>query len=221
MPHRVVFDVYGTLLDIASPAARLSGRIGPKAAHCADLWRAKQLEYSWTATFIGHYEPFWNLTERALDYTLAALDLTADAGLKQALLDAYTAPDVHREVTGALERIRAAGCKTAVFSNGDPAMLETALGNTGLRALFDDVVSVDPVRCFKPDRRVYAYCAEVLGAADEILFVSSNGWDAAGAAAFGWRTVWVSRKGHEYEFGPRAAADITDSLDGVAALLAA
>jgi 2-haloacid dehalogenase len=219
-PRCVVFDIYGTLLDVASPVARLADRVGAQQAHLADLWRAKQLEYAWVATLTGRYETFWTLTERALHHALGALNLDGDAGLAEALLDAYRAPDVYPEVADALAALRTGGHRLAAFSNADPAMLTAALDAGGLTPLLDDVVSVDPVRRFKPHADVYAHCQTALGeTAERLVFLSSNGWDVTGAETFGWRALWVNRKGAAFEFGPRAEADSIAALDDLPARL--
>lgn len=213
-PRCLVFDIYGTLLDIASPVARLKGLVGDKQGHLADLWRAKQLEYAWVATLTGRYETFWAVTERALAHSLQALGMSADPQLAERLLDAYRAPDVYGEVAGMLASLRTDGHRLVAFSNANPDMLTGALDAGGLTALMDDVVSVDAVRRFKPHQDVYAHCQETLKEpAERIVFLSSNGWDVTGAGTFGWRTLWVNRKGLTFEFGPRDAADIIASLN--------
>ena len=201
MKSVIVFDVYGTLLDIASPVARHNERIGPEAARLNDLWRAKQLEYAWVATMTGDYHTFWMLTGRALDHALAAVGLTGDPDLRQDLLDAYRAPAVYPEVPAALRQLRADGYHLAIFSNGDPKMLDSALSTCGIVDLFHQVISVDPARRFKPDPAAYAHAAALLPArADAPVFLSSNGWDVAGAGAFGWSPIWVNRKHGRFEF---------------------
>ena len=137
-----------------------------------------------------------------------------DSALRTALLDAYTTPDVYAEVPGALRTLRAEGHRLAVFSNGNPDMLNPALAAHGLDNLVDAAVSVDPGQLFKPHSAVYAHCAETLNEPnDRIIFLSSNGWDITGASTFGWQTYWVNRKALPFEFGDRANADTISSLD--------
>ena len=213
MKKCVVFDVYGTLLDIGSPVARLQDRVGPDAARLADLWRAKQLEYAWVATFTGRYETFWALTERALSHALRAIDIKGDKSLEADLLNAYQAPDLYKEIPEVLSALKREGHRLVVFSNGNPAMLKTALSAVGIIDQFDQMISVDPVRRFKPDQAVYAYASEELSEwRDAIVFLSSNGWDITGAASYGWATYWVNRKNADFEFGTRDASTIISSL---------
>lgn len=220
MQRVIVFDVYGTLLDIASPVARHAERIGPEAARLNDLWRAKQLEYSWVATLTGHYETFWTLTGRALDHALAAVGISGDPRLRQDLLDAYRAPAVYPEVPETLRQLREGGHHLAVFSNGDPAMLDSALSAGGIVEHFHQVLSVDPARRFKPDQAVYAHADALLPArAGAVVFLSSNGWDVTGAGTFGWSPVWVSRRKLAFEF-PKAPSLTIAALDDLPAALA-
>jgi 2-haloacid dehalogenase len=220
MQRVIVFDVYGTLLDIASPVARHAERIGPEAARLNDLWRAKQLEYSWVATLTGHYETFWTLTGRALDHALAAVGISGDPRLRQDLLDAYRAPAVYPEVPETLRQLREGGHHLAVFSNGDPAMLDSALSAGGIVEHFHQVLSVDPARRFKPDQAVYAHADALLPArAGAVVFLSSNGWDVTGAGTFGWSPVWVNRRKLAFEF-PTAPSLTIAALDDLPAALA-
>lgn len=213
MQQCVVFDVYGTLLDIGSPVVRLEGRIGPQADRLADLWRAKQLEYAWVATFTGRYETFWTLTKRALSQALGMTGLSEDRSLENDLLDAYMSPDLYKEVPDVLKLLQEEGHRLVVFSNGNPAMLEGALGAAGILDRFQGVISVDPIRRFKPDQAVYAYATDQLADfRDRIIFLSSNGWDITGALTYGWRTCWVNRKNTAFEFGDAEPSMIVSSL---------
>ncbi len=213
MTKCLIFDLYGTLLDIGSPVARLSDRVGPEAARLADLWRAKQLEYAWVATFTGRYEPFWTLTGRALSHALGSVGLAGDSSLEDDLLNAYKAPDLYDEVPDALTVLQQQGHRLVVFSNGNPDMLDEALDAVGILDRFQAVVSVDPVRRFKPDQAVYAHATDTLAEPlDRILFLSSNAWDITGAMTFGWKTCWVNRKGTDFEFGSRDPSEIISSL---------
>jgi 2-haloacid dehalogenase len=197
----VAFDAYGTLFDVHAAVGRHAGRVGPDAARLSEIWRAKQLEYSWVLSLAGRYEPFWNLTSRALDHALARCP-SVDPSVRPLLLDAYRTLAAYPEVAGVLSRLRRAGHITAILSNGDPGMLGSAVAAAGLGALLDHVLSADAVGVFKTDPRVYQLVEEHTGTAPErTLFVSSNRWDVAGAAAFGFRCVWVNRLGlpDEYE----------------------
>lgn len=208
-----MFDVYGTLLDIASPVARLQDRVGPQATRLADLWRAKQLEYAWVATFTGRYETFWILTERALSHALDAIGKSDDKALEADLLEAYKAPDLYEEVPDVLSELRRDGHRLVVFSNANPVMLESALSAVDILNKVDQVISVDQVRRFKPDQAVYEFASEqMVDRQQDIVFLSSNGWDVTGAETHGWSTYWVNRKNAEFEFGIRDPSTIVSSL---------
>jgi 2-haloacid dehalogenase len=195
-----VFDAYGTLFDVHSAVARHRGRIGAEADRLSETWRAKQLEYSWVLSLAGAYEPFWTLTERALAYALARCS-AVDPGLKPMLMAAYRTLDAYPEVPDALAGLRARGMRTGILSNGDPGMLADAVASAGVADLLDAVLSVDAAGVFKTDPRSYALVPAALGLpASEIAFVSSNRWDVAGAAAFGFPCVWVNRLGLPDEY---------------------
>ncbi|MBL6458786.1 haloacid dehalogenase type II [Belnapia sp. T6] len=215
-----VFDAYGTLLDVHAAVARHAARLGEKAAPVSALWRAKQIEWSWILSATGDYEPFWTLTGRALDYALAAHGL-ADAALREDLLAAYRELDAYPDAAPCLAALRERGLGTAILSNGSPEMLEAAVAAGGLGPLLDAVLSVHPLRCFKPDRRVYALATAQFGCQPgEIAFVSSNAWDAYGAMRFGFRVFWVNRAGAPAEYGLEEAATILRSLEALPAALA-
>jgi len=189
-----VFDAYGTLFDVASAAARLRDRLGDATVPLATLWRDKQLQYTWLRTAQGRHADFAQVTRDALGHALEALRL--EPSLAGELLSAFDTLDAFPEVAGVLAEVRAAGLATAVLSNGTPAMLASLLGHAGLAGAFDAVYSVEAVGAFKPDPRVYALACTGLGLpADQICFLSSNGWDAHGASAFGMRVAWCNRRG--------------------------
>lgn len=210
-----VFDAYGTLLDVHSAVRRHGEAIGPEADRFSDLWRTKQLEYSWTLGLMGRYASFWSLTERALDHALARHP-TVDAKLREPLLDAYRDLDAYPEVLDTLRRLRAAGIGTAILSNGDAGMLARAVASAGLAAEFDAVLSVDPVRTFKTDPRAYALVGERFGVPPAaVVFCSSNRWDIAGAAAFGFAPVWVNRTGLPDEYPDLPPLRVIGALDAL------
>lgn len=202
MAHRqFMFDAYGTLFDVHAAVARAGAPLGDRAEAISQLWRAKQLEYSWTGTLIGGFADFWTLTERSLDFALARHGL-ADAGLRTALLDAYRTLSAYPDVVPALTRLKTAGHGLAIFTNGTRAMVDAAVAAAGLDSLVDHVVTVEPVQAYKPAPPVYAAALAAVGAARpvDITFVSSNRWDVAGAAAFGFATVWLNRAGLPDEY---------------------
>ena len=195
-----IFDAYGTLFDVAA-AARLAAAEPRRAAlaavwpRLADDWRRKQLEYSWLRAVMGRHADFWTVTEDALDWALEANGL-ADPELRPRLLALYRELPAYAEVPTTLAALKARGLATAILSNGSPPMLAAAVASAGIGSLLDDVLSVESVGVFKPDARVYGLVTERFGCArDEVLFVSSNGWDAAAAAGYGFRTAWVNRAG--------------------------
>jgi 2-haloacid dehalogenase len=221
MPIRaILFDVYGTLLDVHSAIAREGKELGDSAEALSRLWRQKQLEYTWVWSLRREYRSFRELTESALDYALAAHGVRSDA-LKVRLLSAYRRLDPFPEAGVALADLRRQGLRLAALSNGDPDMLEAGLHAAGLREALDAVLSVAPLRVYKPDRRVYELGRAWADApASEVAFVSANAWDAGGAAAFGFRTFWIDRAGQPAEYDVPVHATVVASLGEVAARLA-
>ncbi len=216
----ILFDVYGTLLDVHSAIAREGQGLGAQADGISRLWRQKQLEYTWIYSLRGEYRGFRALTEAALDFALAAHGCAAETW-RGPLLRAYARLDPYPEVANALSALRRGGLRLAALSNGDADMLETGLAAAGLRDGLDAVLSVAPLRVFKPDRRVYELGQDWAGVgAGDIAFVSSNAWDAGGAAAFGFRTFWINRIGQPPEYDLPRSARIVTSLQDLASSLA-
>lgn len=210
-----VFDAYGTLFDVHSAVQRHADAIGPEAGRLSDVWRNKQLEYSWVLGLMGRYASFWSLTERALDYALARHP-KVDPGLRDTLLDAYRDLDAYPEVPATLQGLRDRGIETAILSNGDATMLDRAVASARLAGHLDAVLSVDAARTFKTDPRAYALVGERFGVSpDAVVFCSSNRWDIAGAAAFGFVTVWVDRTGLPDEYPDLPPARVIRSLDAL------
>jgi 2-haloacid dehalogenase len=206
-----VFDAYGTLFDVHS-VVEAGREITSDPVALSIMWRQKQLEYTWLRALMGTYADFWAVTEAALRYTIRRLGLTATEPQVRGLMDAYLSLACFPEVKDALGRL--AGRPRAVLSNGAPAMLAAAVAVSGLGALLEHVISVDRVKTYKPSPLVYALGPDTLGvSAGELLFVSSNGWDVAGAKAFGYQVAWCNRTGApEEELGVRADRVIS-SLD--------
>jgi 2-haloacid dehalogenase len=217
-----VFDAYGTLFDTASAARRWADALDTETiARLAPLWRDKQLQYTWLRTVEGRHVDFWQITGEALDFALDALGI-ADSALRRRLMQAYLALDAYPDAVTAVRSVHDAGIATAILSNGTPVMLAAILDRAGLAGLFDPVLSIEELGVFKPDRRVYQLACDRLGlAADAIAFVSSNGWDAWAASAFGMRVVWCNRQGLARERLPGAPDHETRSLAELPALLAA
>jgi len=194
-----VFDAYGTLFDFASAAAGCRDVLGDKTAAVTTLWRDKQLQYTWLRGMQGLHVDFWQVTGDALDYTLDTLGL-ADPALRQRLMNLYLKLLTFPEVPGVLRKLRADGYKTAILSNGSPHMLTSAVESAGLGDLLDHVISVEEVGVFKPARKVYQRCVDLMGVpAASIAFQSSNSWDAWAASAFGMRVFWCNRYGQRPE----------------------
>ena len=188
-----VFDAYGTLFDFNSAVARHRSVIGPKADALAEMWRSKQIQYTWLRNGMGSYAKFWQVTGEALDHCLAAHGI-ADAGVRDKLMGAYLALDPFPEVPAMLDALKRAGLRLAILSNGNPEMLDAMVTASGLAERFEAVLSVDAVQVYKPDPRVYRLVEARCGVTpDKVCFLSSNCWDAHGAAHFGFATVWVNR----------------------------
>ena len=209
----VVFDAYGTLLDVHAAMARHAARLGPDWPLMSADWRQKQLEYSWIRSLAGptHHRDFWQLTQDAL-YWAAARHGIGDAALLADLLTAYRKLDAYPEVPAVLRRIRDRGLSTAILSNGEPGMLADATRSAGLDQLLDLVLSVETVGVFKPAPSVYRLAEQRLGlTGGQIAFVSSNPWDAFGAHAFGFQVFWINRAAQPDEYGLRqVATELTD-----------
>lgn len=202
-----VFDAYGTLFDVASAAEEARAALGDRWQPLAELWRAKQLQYTWLRSLAGRHADFWQVTGDALDFALQALAIS-DAPLRARLLESYRRLAAYPEARDVLGRLRAAGVRLAVLSNGAPAMLASAAESAGLAGLLEQVLSVEDVGVYKPHPAVYRLAVDRLGVpAAEILFVSSNGWDAFGAKAFGLQVAWCNRAGQPPERLP-AAPDV-------------
>lgn len=190
----ILLDVYGTLLDIGSPVSRLAEEVGPQAARLAGLWRSHQLERIWVATLTGRHETFWDATSHALATALEEVGITGDDGLREALLDAYRAPDLFGEVRPALAELRGAGWRLGVLTNAGEDMVRPVLECAGIADLLDPVISVEPLGLYKPHQKAYEHgLTRIGGRPQDIAFVSSNPWDIAGASTFGFAAVWLAR----------------------------
>lgn len=190
----VLFDLFGTLLDVHSVTVRLEEFFPGQGARLSAAWRERQLDYTRLRSLGGQYIPFTQITDDALQVVCAAAGLPLDAATRGALMHQYTQLTPFADVHGALASLRAQNLTLGVLSNGDPGLLEDCLYSAGLTDIFDVVLSADEARIFKPSPRAYALGTNTLGhAANEIGFVSSNGWDVAGATWFGYRAFWVNR----------------------------
>lgn len=226
MIKAVVFDAYGTLFDVYAISA-LAERLYPShGTAISTIWRDKQIEYTRLISLSDphnpagsrHYLPFWELTRLSLRYTLARLKLTLTAENEDALMGQYAHLTAFSENLGVLKALKAKGFATAILSNGNPEMLASAVTSAGMSHLLDHVISVDSIQQFKTSPGSYALVTQYFPVQnDEILFVSSNAWDALGATWYGFTTFWVNRQGLPYEtLGPKptyTAADLTGVLD--------
>jgi 2-haloacid dehalogenase len=214
-----VFDAYGTLYDFNSAVARHRSAIGPKADALSEMWRTKQIQYTWLRNSMGAYAPFWQVTGEALDNCLATFGIS-DKSVREKLLGAYLALDPFPEVPAMLDKLRRAGKRLAILSNGNPEMLDPMVKASGLADRFEAVLSVDAAKVFKVDPRTYALVEERLGVKPgKVCFLSSNCWDAHGAAHFGFQTLWVNRGGVPEDNLPgKIVAEIKD-ISSLPALL--
>ena len=219
MAHSIyVFDAYGTLFDVHAAVRKHSAAMGPDAQFLSELWRAKQLEYSWMLSLMGRYRDFWDLTQDALDYAFARVP-TADRSMRDKLLDAYWSCDAYPDVPELFKQLKLRGARLAILSNGTPKMLEAAIANAGIGDSLDEVISVDEVKIYKPDPKVYDLVTTRFRAFPEaISFQSSNRWDAAGAAAYGFSTVWINRNAMPEEYNDIRPAAVLPNLTGLLAL---
>ncbi len=213
-----IFDAYGTLFDVAAAARQAASEPGFEALRdtwpeVAGHWRLKQLQYTWLRAVADAHADFWDVTQDGLDWALEATGLHGDAKLRQRLLDLYWELQAYPEVPDMLKALKDGGLQTAILSNGSPPMLDGAVQSAGIGNLLDDVLSVESVGVFKPHVRVYDLVQQRFGCArDEVLFVSSNGWDAAGASGYGFVTAWVNRTNEPMDRLPWTPAHVLADL---------
>ncbi len=221
-----VFDAYGTLFDVAAAARVLAeqpgrDRLAEVWPKLAEDWRLKQLQYTWLRAITGDHTPFWEVTKDGLDWALERQGLHEDLELREALLALYWELPAYKEVPFMLAKLKAAGKTCAILSNGNPDMLEGAVDSAGIGSYLDAVLSVESVGVFKPASQVYDLVEERFACnRDEVLFVSSNGWDAAGASAYGFTTLWVNRAGDPMDRLPGTPTHVLSDLTTVPELAA-
>lgn len=210
----VVFDAYGTLFDVFSVLRRCEQEFPGKGQALSQLWRSKQLEYTWLRSLMGRYESFESITRDALNTAARSLGLGLDEDILARLLDEYLRLAPFPEVGDALRRL--SGLRLCILSNGTQRLLDAVVRNAGLTDTFSQVLSVDPLRIYKPHPSVYRYAVQTLGVPqDGIAFISSNFWDVAGATSFGFRTYWINRSRSapdELGFSPAAVLSSLDQL---------
>lgn len=214
-----VFDAYGTLFDFNSPAAKVADELGEKSQPLSDLWRLKQLQYTWLRSLMGEYVEFWQVTGDGLDYALAAHGID-NPDIRDRLLNLYLTLDAYPDAVTTLQRLKELGYTTAILSNGSPKMLDAAVSHSGLAGVLDHVLSVEEVGVYKPDPRVYRLAVDRTGAvAEEICFVSANAWDCNGSANFGFQNAHVNRFGQPEEVLPGEPRAIIKNLSELLPLL--
>ena len=214
-----VFDAYGTLFNVAAAASQCRDALGDKADELSAIWRTRQLEYTWLRSLMDEYVEFWQVTGDGLDYALAVLGID-DAALRERLMEIYMRLDAYPEVKDVLTTLKGGSMKTAILSNGSPKMLASAVENAAINDVLDDVFSVDSIGIYKPHPSVYQMAVDGLNVeAGRICFMSSNAWDAAAAANFGFRVVWVNRFGQPRERIPGQPEHEVKTLDALPPLL--
>ncbi|MFK7997626.1 MAG: haloacid dehalogenase type II [Granulosicoccus sp.] len=214
-----VFDAYGTLFDVHSAVGTMQEDIGPEHAQLSAAWRRRQLEYTWLHSLMNEHRDFWQLTADSLRVSLREFKLERK-GLHERLMEAYLRLGAFEEVSGVLAILKKAHLQTAILTNGSPMMIESAVNNSGIAQWIDYQLSVESVGIFKPDARVYQLAVDSLGVpAAQIAFMSSNAWDAAGAAHFGFSVAWVNRYSQPSEALPGTPAAMLSTLSELPPLL--
>jgi 2-haloacid dehalogenase len=207
----VVFDAYGTLFDIQSVASITDEAFPGYGEIITQLWRIKQLEYTWLRSLMQRYEDFSVVTRESLGYTLRCLGLKIDARVFERIMDKYVHLDLYPDAAAALDGLR--GRKLAILSNGSTEMLNTLVRNSGLDKVLDATISVDSKKIFKPSPEAYTLIESTLGVSPaDVLFVSSNPWDACGAKAFGLKVAWIERVTGDAMAAALAKSDLVPPL---------
>lgn len=223
MPAALCFDMYGTLFDTRSVASAVRRRIDapdPVVADLVELWRRKQLQYSYQVALMEAYEPFWTVTGHALEYALAFYGIDRDAVDTEGILASYEELSPYEDAVAALEALDDEAVTVSILSNGNPDMLETLATNAGLVDHFDAIISADEVSTFKPSPAVYENAASRLDEPiEDCWLISSNAWDVAGAAQAGMGVAWVNRANEPAERIGGTATETVDSLAALPALL--
>ena len=215
-----VFDAYGTLFDVHAPVGRVASRIGDQADAVSNMWRLKQLQYTWLRSLMGAHVEFWQVTGEALDFALSFHGIE-DNALHDELMDLYFELDAYDDARSALSALKAGGLKTAILSNGSPKMLGGAVNSADLASVLDDVISIEDVGIYKPDSRVYQLAVDRMGvsAPSEICFVSANTWDAQAGSHFGYQVARINRFGLPDDNIPGKPDALLDSLNELPALV--
>ena len=212
----IVFDLYGTLYDVHSVAQQCNVFYPGQGTKISEMWRQKQLEYTWLRSLMGQYISFEQATHDALVYTCNHLKLYLDEKTCEVLCEAYLNLSPYPEVPGTLQRLKDMDLPLAILSNGSAFSIDSVVKNSGLREYFSHLLSVESVGVFKPDQRVYTLACEALGLLpSQILFVSSNAWDASGARYFGFDVCWINRRDNTFDELGTSPSYVVGGLDGV------
>tara|TARA_B100000989_G_scaffold275194_1_gene234572 strand:+ start:957 stop:1616 length:660 start_codon:yes stop_codon:yes gene_type:complete len=212
----VVFDAYGTLFDVNSAAEKCKDKIGNKWEKFANFWRTTQLEYTWLRSLMNRHKDFWEVTEDSLEKSMRVFDINKN--MKNELLSLYKILSPFPEVREVLEKLKKKNLKLAILSNGTPSLLNELVESNNLKNLFDDLFSIEEVKVYKPDPRVYEMPIKRYNVnADEITFLSANTWDVSGGGNYGYNSIWVNRYKSEFDildFKPKKEIDnLTQLLD--------
>ena len=214
-----VFDAYGTLFDVNAACRELSKEVGDRWNDLSTLWRLRQVEYTWLRNSMNEYIDFWKITSDALDYAMETLDIN-NIKLRDDLLSLYLKLEAYPEVKSILEDIKKRGMKTAILSNGNKKMLESAVTNAKIKHLLDKVLSADDCKVYKPATEVYDLVDKKMGVKKEnVLFFSSNAWDMHAASNYGFKTIWVNRFEGKLEKLPGKPDKIINSLEQIEKIL--
>ena len=214
-----VFDAYGTLFDVNAACRELSKEVGDKWNELSSLWRLRQVEYTWLRNSMEEYIDFWKITSDALDYAMETLNIK-NIKLRKELLSLYLNLEAYPEVKSVLENIKNMGLKTAILSNGNKKMLESAVSNAKIQNLMDEILSVDDCKVYKPSSEVYDLVERKMGVKNEkVLFFSSNAWDMHAASNYGFKTIWVNRFQGKLEKLPGKPYKIISSLEHIEKIL--
>lgn len=213
------FDAYGTLFDVHSAIREVAAAV-PDSQQLSELWRAKQLQYTWLRSLMGKYADFERVTREALEFALRTHGVR-DRELQAALLERYLHLDAYEDAREAIVRLRQVDLTVIILSNGTPAMIEAACESSGLGEVLQGFVSVDDARVYKPHPDAYTLACDGLGLEpEEICLISANGWDVAGGGSFGFRTVWVNRSpGPAEQLGAMPDAEVRSLADAATAIL--
>ena len=194
----IVFDAYGTLFDVNSAAEKCKGKIGDKWEGFANFWRTTQLEYTWLRSLMKRHKDFWQVTEDSLDKSMKAFKI--DSSMKNELLNLYKVLSPYPEVKEVLKKLKVKEYKLAILSNGTPALLSELVKSSNLENIFDDLFSVEEVRIYKPDSKVYDMPIKKYQIKpDEVAFLSANTWDVSGGGNYGYNAIWVNRNNNIFD----------------------